>query len=91
VKGRKKKNIAPGQEPIIIGGGGSVNMQFPPSFMNMSTGPGRRFRNPIADLRTLIVVPGDGSRPKKITLFNNDTIYICFTGSDCPDVDAEDC
>ena len=82
--GRKKKKLAPGQEPIIIGGGGSVHIEFEKTFKKKLHASKEKFGNDIVDLRKLVIVPGDGTTPKEITLFKNDTVYICYSGSSCP-------
>lgn len=79
----RRKPLSPPQEPIIIGGGGSVEITFPGSFASI-TSPGRgRFKNGGVNLTQLVVLDSGGRERHRMTLNRTDSVVVCFTGSLC--------
>jgi hypothetical protein len=83
-RGAWRKKLVPPQEPIIIGGGGSVEITFPLSFVPVITNPGRgHVKNNSVNLTQMVVLDVNGVELYRRNLNRTDTIIVCFNGSFC--------
>lgn len=78
-KSGKKKGIPgplPVDPPIIVQGGGSIEMNLPPNFAAQQTGPGggKHFKHNLGKLTTLVI----DDPPTTVTLKPNSKITINY-------------